>query len=393
MKILMIAPTPFFADRGCHMRILGEIRALQSENHEIILTTYHIGRDVGNLNIKRIINIPWYNKLEAGSSWHKFYLDVFLLITTISVYLKERPNIIHGHLHEGALIGKIVSVILSMGKTPVIFDVQGSLTKELDTYGFFNSFKALKFFFMCAEKLICKLPNYFVCSSFLNSHFIKQSMNVSESKVATVMDGIFEDYFSFKRDVDLKECLNIPKEKKVVIYTGSLMQSKGINYLLNAIPKIKKMYSNVYFLIIGYPVEQSKKIVNDLNLQDLVKFTGKVEFFQLPKYLDIANVAVDPKVDEAGEGSGKMINYMGAGLPVVCFDNSNNRLFLGENGFYAKSEDSGDLANKILEVLNNEDIAKAVGHINQKRVHEKFSWGRNGIELSKLYRKVLKNQV
>ena len=135
MKILHIAPTPFFADRGCHMRILGEIKHLQSMGHAIVLATYHIGKDINNLNINRIINIPWYKKLEAGGSWHKLYLDILLLWTSIRIFFKLKPDIIHGHLHEGALIGWLVSILASAGRIPVVFDVQGSLSGEMESYG------------------------------------------------------------------------------------------------------------------------------------------------------------------------------------------------------------------------------------------------------------------
>ena len=80
LKLLMIAPTPFFADRGCHMRILGEIRALEKLGYDITLCTYHIGRDIPGIKTERILNIPWYKKLEAGSSWHKFYIDPFFFL-------------------------------------------------------------------------------------------------------------------------------------------------------------------------------------------------------------------------------------------------------------------------------------------------------------------------
>jgi hypothetical protein len=53
MKILAIAPTPFFADRGCHMRILGEIEALKRRGHEFLLLTYHLGRDIDGVATKR----------------------------------------------------------------------------------------------------------------------------------------------------------------------------------------------------------------------------------------------------------------------------------------------------------------------------------------------------
>jgi hypothetical protein len=85
-KILNIVPTPFFADRGCHMRILGEMKALANYGYRNIIVTYHNGRDLEGLDIRRIINIPWYKKLEAGPSIHKFYIDILLFFKAAAVY-------------------------------------------------------------------------------------------------------------------------------------------------------------------------------------------------------------------------------------------------------------------------------------------------------------------
>ncbi|MGC8833187.1 MAG: glycosyltransferase family 4 protein, partial [Armatimonadota bacterium] len=74
-RILMVAPTPFFADRGCHVRILEEARALQNIGHKVVVVTYHNGRNVPGVEVRRIPRIPWYKKLEAGPSIHKCYLD------------------------------------------------------------------------------------------------------------------------------------------------------------------------------------------------------------------------------------------------------------------------------------------------------------------------------
>ena len=68
MKIVMIAPTPFFADRGCHTRIYGEIRGLQAMGHRVILVTYGLGRDMPGAETVRCFNFPWYRKLSAGPS-------------------------------------------------------------------------------------------------------------------------------------------------------------------------------------------------------------------------------------------------------------------------------------------------------------------------------------
>ena len=68
LRILMVAPTPYFADRGCHVRIYEEARALRSLGHDVRIATYHIGRDMPGIPVVRIPRIPWYNRLEAGPS-------------------------------------------------------------------------------------------------------------------------------------------------------------------------------------------------------------------------------------------------------------------------------------------------------------------------------------
>ena len=78
LKILMIAPTPYFSDRGCHVRIYEEARALRAIGHDVRIVTYHIGRDMEDISTERIVKIPWYKKLSAGPSWHKLYLDLLL---------------------------------------------------------------------------------------------------------------------------------------------------------------------------------------------------------------------------------------------------------------------------------------------------------------------------
>ena len=104
----MIAPTPFFADRGCHVQIAEEIWALQRQGYEIKLVTYGLGRDVQHITTERIWNPPWYQKLSAGPTLHKFYLDPLLAMKAAQAARQFKPDIIHGHLHEGCVFGWMV---------------------------------------------------------------------------------------------------------------------------------------------------------------------------------------------------------------------------------------------------------------------------------------------
>jgi glycosyltransferase involved in cell wall biosynthesis len=389
LKILMIAPTPFFADRGCHMRILGEIRALQNLGYDIILCTYPIGRDIPGIKIERTIKIPWYHKLEADSSWHKFYIDALLFFKSLRVFWREKPDIIHGHLHEGAILGHFVRKF-SFRKVPLVFDAQGSLTKELLTYSFFKEGSWLKKIFWSIERWISKMPEYTVGSNISVSEFMVQQMNLPQARVDTVIDGVHGDFFDPKTvDRDLGKKLGLDPRKPVVLYTGALLKSKGIDYLWQAIPHVLKENPDCLFVIVGYPVEESKALVESLGVGDKVLFVGQVDYFQLPSYLYLADLAVDPKLDEAGEASGKIINYMGAALPIVCFEGPNNRKFLGENGIFARSGDPLDLADKIVASLSDREQARAIGLNNQKRVEDVFSWNANIKTYDRIFRLAL----
>ena len=105
LKILMIAPNPYFVDRGFSVHVFEQARALRDLGHDVAFTTYHCGRDLGDFRYYRSLDVPWYKATETGGSLHRIYIDAFLLATTRRAIRREQPDIIHGHIHEGAMIG------------------------------------------------------------------------------------------------------------------------------------------------------------------------------------------------------------------------------------------------------------------------------------------------
>ncbi len=209
LKILMIAPTPFFADRGCHIRILGEAKALINLGHELILCTYFLGRDIEGVRVVRTLSVPWYNKLSAGPSWHKFYIDLLLLGKVVSVCRTFRPHVIHAHLHEGVVIGKIASLLFGI---PLVADLQGGLTDELLAHRFIPEVPILVKLVRWIEKKIDQMPIHLIVSSKQTAQSCVDTYGISGDRVSSVTDGVDLDIFSPReKDLVLQAALGIHK--------------------------------------------------------------------------------------------------------------------------------------------------------------------------------------
>ena len=192
-RILMIAPTPFFADRGCHVRILGQAKALINLGHEVTLCTYYLGRDVDGVPTERTLVVPWYHKLSPGPSWHKFYIDMLLLWKVLAACRKSRPEIIHAHLHEGIVIGKIASRLFGV---PLVADIQGSLTDELLAHKFIPNLRSVIAFVRWLEKRIGRMPAHLIVSSTQTAQMCVDVYGIPADRISSLMDGVDLEIFS-----------------------------------------------------------------------------------------------------------------------------------------------------------------------------------------------------
>lgn len=208
-RILMIAATPFFSDRGCHIRIFNEIKYLNKNEIDVELCTYHLGSNPQGLNplkIYRTINIPWYKKLTPGASPHKLYIDIFLLFISIKRYFKFKPNIVYAHLYE-ALVAGIIIKFLTFGKAKVYFDCQGSLGQEMYAYTLHKK-KFYKYFlpvFFGIEKLLLKFPDKIFCSSVNSYNFLIEKYGINRGNINLLEDGL---------DPELFESISADEKKK-----------------------------------------------------------------------------------------------------------------------------------------------------------------------------------
>jgi len=137
MRILMIAPEPFFEPRGTPFSEFHRIRALTALGHQVDLVTYPFGENVSmpGLRVLRSLRPPFVKRVKIGPSAAKFPLDALLALTAFRVGLTGKYDAVHSH-EEGGVIGVILSALL---RVPHLYDMHSSLPQQLTNFAFTGS--------------------------------------------------------------------------------------------------------------------------------------------------------------------------------------------------------------------------------------------------------------
>jgi len=385
LRILMIAPTPYFADRGCHVRIYEEARALMKLGHEVCIVTYHLGRDMPGVRVVRTPHVPWYNKLEAGPSWHKPYLDMLLLWKSLAEARSFRPHLIHAHLHEGALIGAVLKGVL---RIPLLFDYQGSLSGESLNHGFFRDTSLILKLFKGLERTIDRLADRIITSSNKGRQELIREWGIAPEKVTGLIDGVDTEMFRPCSRSEARRELKIPEDVKLVAYLGLFNRYQGVDLLLDVISLVRSEAPNVRFLLMGFPDKEYQVKAAEMGIDDVITFTGRVRYDRAAFFLSAGDLAVSPKLAQT-EANGKLFNYIACGLPTVVFDNQVNREILGDDGIYVEQGNTRLLADTLISAIHNSDLMLQLSEQVRERAIRIHSWDTRSRQLVTVYRTLL----
>lgn len=386
MRILSLAPTSFFNDYGCHVRILEEARALQAAGHTVTVVTYHKGSDVPGIKIIRTSPTPWHRDYEVGSSRHKFAFDALLAIRLLRVLARNQFDVIHAHLHEGALLA---SVLARPWRTPVVFDYQGSLTDELLQHRFIQPDTIAHLLFKRVEQFTNRVPKAVLTSTRHAAEALRSELG-QRIPVCALPDGVNAQAFrpgvlSADQRAQLRAQWGISAAESVVVFLGLLAQHQGIQCLIEAAAMLKAQGQHIRWLVMGYPgVNVWQQAAFEAGALPDVVFTGRVSYEEAPRMLALGDIAVAPKLSLT-EGSGKILNYMAMALPTVAFDTPAQREYLGSLGVYAPIGDSATLGQRVMQLLDQPQRRRVLGEQLRRAAIQQFGWDRAAATMVALY--------
>jgi len=181
--------------------------------------------------------------------------------------------------------------------------------------------------------------------------------------------------------------------KHLVGYVGVMGKQEGIDYLLRALQYIveHKNRTDVHFGLVGGGTELTslQAYAKALGIEDYVTFTGRVSDQQMLEMLNTADVCVNPDVaNEMNDKStmNKIMEYMALAKPIVQFDLSEGRFSAQEASLYARRNDTKDLAEKILLLLDDQVKRKAMGDFGRNRIITELEWKYEEPKLLEAYR-------
>lgn len=293
-------------------------------------------------------------------------LQDLLAFTKMIAYMKkERFDIVHTNSSKAGILGRLAA---RLANVPVIIHT---------AHGWAHHNQMSKFrrgFYITLEKMAEKFTHKIIAVSDLNIKKALADKIGNRSKYLTIRSGI--DLTKFDRsaiDVEQeKRKLNIDPSDKVVGSIIRFSEQKAPADFIRMANEILKKNPQVRFLLVGDgPLsEQIRNLITHYGISEKVILTGIRK--DIPELLAVMDVFA---LTSLWEGLPRVIlQAMAMGLPVVAtrVDGIPEAVKHGENGFLVPPKDFSAMAQRALQLLEYEDLAKKMGERGRKMVYPEF---------------------
>ncbi len=237
-----------------------------------------------------------------------------------------------------------------------------------------NNIKGLK----KAEKII-------TVSKFSKNEIIKY-LNYPEEKIHVVYNAVDHNFYFQKRNRDILNAFNI-EDEKTVLYVGSETRRMNFDKLIKSFAELKNKLPEVKLLKVGEPQkfgvrEKFIDLIKILGLEKDVFFVGYIPEEDLPKWYNAADLLVYPCA-YAGFGL-PPLEAMACGTPVITSNTTSLPEVVGDAGIMVNPNNIEELAEKMYEVLTNNDLSEDMVKkgLNRAKI---FNWDKSAEKTLRIY--------
>jgi len=270
---------------------------------------------------------------------------------------------------------------------PVVATIHHPITVDRDvelkaSRGFLKKIKVHRWYsFIRMQKIVTRRLARIITVSECSKKDISDDFRVTDRKFRVVPNGINTDYF-----YPLPQRERLPHH---LLTTNSAdTPLKGLRYLLEAV-KIIRERRPIHLTVIGEPKKDGMidKLVKEWQLQDQVRFSGRIAYEEFAGHYARATMAVIPSLYEGfGMPAGEA---MACGVPVISTTGGALPEVVGEAGLLVPPGDSKALVTAIEDLLDHPEKRQALGEAGLRRVMKSLTWEHAARKTVDVYRETI----
>jgi len=385
MKILMIAPQPFFEPRGTPISVYQRLAGLSKLGHQIDLATYHLGEDVrfNGVTIQRSRAIHQIKSLKVGPSWEKVPLDILLFMKCVSLLIKNEYDVIHSHEEAG-----FFSILLTwLFRKKHLYDMHSSLPKQLVNFKFGDNRLMISMFEYLEKLVINTCDAMITIGPDLEKHVREINSDLPLQMIENLPLGSNES--DGETPQELRKRVGL-EDKIAIVYTGTFERYQGVDVLIESIESVVRKYPEAKLILAGGKpdqIEAYKKIVEQHHLEKFVTFLGTVPIDEANKYIELADILVSPRIEGTSVPL-KIYTYLRAGKPIMATNISAHTLVLDETTAELVAPTKNTFTEGLIKLISDEKLRVSLGDQSRKLAEEKYSEVNYLTKLEKIYQRL-----
>lgn len=369
-RVLVVAPQPFYTDRGTPIATRYLIEALLAQRYGVDVLTYPVGEPLGisGVDVVRLPNPLGISRVPVGFSWRKCWLDAFLF-SGIARALESRQYACVCAVEESAFVAALVAPRYGV---PVLYDMQSSLAEQLEHMAPFRNRVGRTFLHACERWLLDHVD--LVMTSAGLAERVRRS-----SPKAVVREwrypGLGE--CATPAEIDrLRGELDLEGVGPVMLYGGNFAEYQGVVPLIDSMSTVLSTFPDAVLVLVGAGSDQEFEDVCRLTARlpgGATRVLKRQARASMRLYFGLADVLVSPR--QYGENLPlKVLDYMVAGRPIVATDIPAHRTVLDEDRAALVGLDAPSLACGIVALLRDDERRRRLGQNARAFAEEKFGW-------------------
>jgi glycosyltransferase involved in cell wall biosynthesis len=367
VKILLLAPQPFFQARGTPIAVRLVLEFLSARGHQVDLLTYHEGSDVEipNCRIARIPALPGVRNIRPGFSIKKVLCDGVMFFSCARMMRRTRYDLVHA-VEESAFIA---AALRSFTGVPYVYDMDSSLAEQL-----IDAFPVLKLLgpllHRCEAVAIRRSVGVLtVCAAL---------QDLARRHAPTTPVGRVEDTTLLAPTGAGNGGRHLPPEMEgapVAMYVGNLEHYQGIDLLLEGFRHTLEQMQQARLVIVGGrqdDIDRYGKRASALGIRQSVYFLGPKPVSELADLLREADVLVSPRLKGTNTPM-KIYSYLDSGTAVLATRLRTHTQVLDERTAYLVDPEPLALGTGLAALLKDDSLREGLAARAKDHVRREFT--------------------